>query len=617
MIVSSSAPSTAERLIVARLPLQPGKPAQVNAGKQVHQSQAKTTRAYLYGVPCFLDPWLDTTNVATRWRENRQRVLDSLDGVFLLLVVENDNFYLVNDKVSQVTWFWTKKDDQVYASNSLVALMDAAQLPLRFDYRAYRHHIYTRGHHFDMCVVQDVGKMLKGHYVDRSLNEHRYYRLEDNFRHGATPADYFDHVRDVIRQTLMGKKVAVLSSNGFDSRTDCILASQCLDQFEVFTIKADAFSEHRQTRQFLKSLPKQNYKFRVAGHSMSSGSPRYTIRNLYEHAPTFLSCFDDLTENKEHVVFADILATLAKEGFDAIVTGCMGGDVRKLLPMVTIYDRPTDLDQAGTSSKHEFFRDEHDVMKQRYTADFPDAGLLDPMREFAGDGQQNYTAPMLLHHGVLHVPLPICTARAHELYRGIDRTSVPGRGGINFFREFIQEQTPKAPPIPFDNGIAFHQPFENSNWLPQVLDIDFVHNSLLESGVFDQEFLELMRDSYGQQRSPYYSGSMSYLNLWAWYCVVTDQPDAYMRSLEPLRTHDPYLQPPGLSRTLQVTAAQLRYAMGLALFHTLRWDDPRHFVNRQITVLVKATKRLIYQIGSAGYGVLRKCFGLGPWKQRP
>ncbi len=608
-------PDRQDRLILAKLPLTEGQPAQVHAGNDIHHSRHGDTQAYLFGLPYFTDPWLNTANVASRWAQDRDRVLETVDGTYLLLVVEPGNFYLVNDKVSPLTWYWTRRDDAVHASNSLTHLTQSLSLPIDFDYESYRHMLHTRNHHFDRSLLKGVSKLLKGHLLSRQCVATRYYDFPPRIKAGSTPGDYFDHIRDYTRQTLAGKKVALLASNGYDSRLNAVILSQCLDRFDIFTFKSDVYSEHSGARQFFSKLPRQNYNLRTPGYSMAPGSPHYAPRWLGRHPGLFLDCFDDLSENKEHLLFLEVFAQLAREGFDAVVTGCMGGDVRRVHPLYLVAHRDSDLDLAGTPQTKRLFGISDKQIDDHYRQMEADPESLENQRELFGDGQMNYTAPLLINRGICQVALPLCTARSMEIYRGIDRAKLPGRGGINFFREFIAQEVPGSKPVPFDTGIALHVPFEKDSWLADTVDIDTAHRTMLESGLFDPDFLKLMRDTYGQQRQPYYSGACSYLNLWAWFAVITNQPDRFAQSLSPLTQHDPYLQPKGVRRGFQIFWQRLVYAFCLLPYRAGGWRDHRHPINRFCLWSKTKVKRGVYLAGSAAYGVLRKCLGLPPWDQ--
>jgi hypothetical protein len=106
---SSQSATPEDRVILARLPLNPAMQANVVAGPQVEVSIAGDIKAYLWGEPYFRNPWLNTTNIADRWIESPDRVLETIDGSFLLLIIEPAGFRLINDKLSALTWYCTKQ----------------------------------------------------------------------------------------------------------------------------------------------------------------------------------------------------------------------------------------------------------------------------------------------------------------------------------------------------------------------------------------------------------------------------------------------------------------------------------------------------------------------------
>ena len=605
---------SSRRLITARLSLAGPSQPEVDAGKEVHRSQAGAVTAYLYGFPFFQSDWLNTNNLAQRWSEDRDRVLNELDGMFLLLVVTENDFFLVNDRISPLTWYWVRRGDFCYASNSLQHLLAKSQTPLDFDYESFRHLIHTCADHFDRSVVKGVSKLLKGHYISRGLQPVHYFWLPDHVIEGSTPDDYFDHLRVFIRETMAHKKVAVLSSNGFDSRMACVLLSQCLDHFDVFTIRSDVYSEHHRLREFLDHLPRQNFGFRVFGHSMVPSSPHYTARRLWTQRSLYLDCVDDLTINKQHMLFADVFATLIDEGYEVLVNGCHGGDVRTVVPIQVVFQRPAGLEAMGTPRTRELFAVSDNELTQQYLEHHPDPQILEKRREQLSDGQMSCFAPLLLNHGLVQVPLPICSARALQLYRGIDRTKIPGRGGVNFYREFIAQQVPNAPPIPYDTGIGLSVPGETKGWIQCSIDLDFAHQAMSQSGLFDESFLVLMRDELGKQHPPY-TGQSSYLNLWAWFTTITDQRPLFEESLQPLQRSDPYLHPAGPVRTIRIILRRAFDQSRLWVALALGVKDHRHVLNRWRKAGSIAAKRGVYVICSTAYSITRRLFGLPPWEQ--
>lgn len=597
------------RLIFARLPLQPGLTPHVDAGADFRRSEHDGVTAWLWGLPYFRDPALRTGSLARHWRQSPQRVLGGLDGAFLLLVLHPGGFTLVNDQVSPLTWYCHRRGGYLEVSNSLHHLMRTAPLPLAMDYHAYRHQIYTRNHHFNFCVQRGVGKLLKGHLLEPGLTPRCYYQLQPRIERGTTPADYFDHLRHYIRSTLCGRRVAILASNGYDSRMNCILLSECLDHFDIYTFRSDVYSEHRHARRFLRCLPRQNFTIHEVGHSMARGSPWYTPRRLAMHTDLFLDCFDDLTENKEHMLFLDPLTAMVERGCEVLITGCMGGDVRRVNPIHLIEDRPTDMDTAGTARTRELFGISDQDLYEFYQPHREDAAWLDDHRERYGDGQMNYVQPLLLNRGIAAVALPMATARSMEIYRGIDRTKLPGRGGVNFYREFIAASVPEAEPISFDTGIAIHVPLEMEPWLPRTVDLDLACRAMCEGGI-DEQVLALLRNTYGIQ-SPSYHGTQAFLNLWAWFAATMNQRELFAASLEPLRRHDPYWH----GQTWR--AAALRgWDAARARWHATRHlGDTRHPLNRWGKMIRRAGRDVGYRVGSAGYGVARRLLGLPPWRE--
>ena len=93
------------QLIVARLPRRTGLSPQIDAGTGIITNRHGDITVYLYGLPYFREGWVNSQNIAQRWAEDHHRVLAQLDGTFLLLVLDSDRFYLVNDKISPLCHF--------------------------------------------------------------------------------------------------------------------------------------------------------------------------------------------------------------------------------------------------------------------------------------------------------------------------------------------------------------------------------------------------------------------------------------------------------------------------------------------------------------------------------
>lgn len=611
-VAMASEDSTAlTRVITARLGCAAGSPSTVSAGAGVQVTQADGVRTWIVGMPYATDPWLRLDALASCWGQDRSRVLRNLDGTFLLLAIDGDGFHLINDKVSPLTWYWCRQGDEVIASTSLRQWLRAARVPLSIDYRALRHHLYTRSHHFDCCVAAGAAKLLKGQCLGSDGQPRFYYRLPDHIRTAATPDDFFDALRGFVRATLAGRKVAVLASNGFDSRMNILLLTECLDHLDICTLRSDAYSEHRMLEAFLDTIPRRNWRLRHFDYSMAPSSPHYAPRRLHEHADFFLDCFDDLTENKEHLIFAPVLRQLVSEGFDAIITGCMGGDVRRVIPIHVVNHRPDTLDPLGTPRTRELFGVTRTQLHDEYTR--TERETPDVPRERTGDGQMNYAWPLYARHGLLHIALPICTAQSMEIYRGIDRLTLPGHGGVNFFREFIQRHAPRAPEIRFDTGIALNAPEETRPWIAGTIDLDYVDGVMRQSGVIDGEVLTLLRETYGRQTPPQ-DAAQSYLNLWAWFATVNDRRDWFAESLRRMRASDPYLWSPGTARTLTVARRRMVDALALHTFRLLDWRDNRHPMHRAAKAARQTFRRGAYTVGSKSYGLLRSVFDLPPWR---
>lgn len=572
-------PDPTPRLITARLPLEGGSGTQVQAGVQVHQSHDGAVSAYLVGLPYFLDPWLDADHLATRWREDRARVLDTLDGTFHLLVLDGDGFHLVNDKVSAATWFWCVRNGVVHASNGFKALIRAADVPLRFDYRAFRHQLQTKAGLFDMSVIQGVRKLRKGHILGRDLEPRQYYDPATHIVPGSTPEDYFAHLDHYISQVLRQRRVATLCSAGFDSMMQATLLSRGLEQFDVYTAVTDIYSEHRRAQRFLRLLPKQNFRVQTFGYSMAPGSPAYAPRRLHTHASTYLACVDDLIMSKDHLTFADILTQMRKEGVEVLVTGYYGDSVRRAVPIHLMYYLNLHLDALATPRVRELFADSDEQVAACYPR------CEDELWQRLTHAQWAYTPAMFLNLGIACVALPACTARALALSRGIDRDKLPGRGGVNFYRDYVKQQVPGVRFLPYDTGLGAIMPFEQ-DWISQVLDPVAVAEELKASGVFDPQFVDFMVEHYGRSGSAH-SSSQNFLHLWAWYCMISDRPSAFEASLTPLRRNDPYFQPVGPRRTLALAWRRLANRATATAFQWrhIRWagagnPDGRHPINR-------------------------------------
>jgi len=307
--------------------------------------------------------------------------------------------------------------------------MQQAKVDLDFNYHAYRHYIYTRSHHYDLSLVDGVFKILKGHYLDQTFKQQQYYDLCANFESNTTPQMYFDHLGEIITQTMRDKQVGILASNGFDSRLLCLLLSQHLDHFHVFTYGSDTYSESSRLQRFLKKLPRQNYTLHKFRHSMAKSSPHFTPRKLIEHSDLFLDCFMDLSGNKEHLLYIDAFAKMIDLGIDHVVTGCMAGDVRRIIPLYLMELRKSDLESIASPHMQRLFDVTNDQLEQLYHSGRDDDAWVDGKHYHFGDAQTNYPHPLMLNYGLVQNSLTVYTARALELYRGINRDKLPGRGG--------------------------------------------------------------------------------------------------------------------------------------------------------------------------------------------
>ncbi len=604
---SSTAASPEDRLILARLPLHPELEAEIVAGPIVDISRAAGVTGYLWGEPYFRDPWLNRTNLAERWIESPDRMLDLIDGSFMLLIHEPDGFKLINDKVSALTWYCTQRGDWLWASNSLGHLMQAADVPFDFDYHAYRHYIYTRSHHYDLSLIKNVFKLLKGHYLDQTLEQKQYYDLRAAFETDITPEQYLDHLRDVISQTMRGKEIGVLASNGFDSRFLCLLLSQNLDHFHIFSYGADTYSETGRLEAFLKLLPMQNYTLHKLRHSMAAGSPHFTPRKLIDHADLFLDCFVDLSGNKEHLLYLDAFAQMTDLRMDHVVTGCMAGHVRRSIPLYLMELRESDMEQVGTDRTRELFGVTNEELEELYHGRREDDDWVDDKHYLFGDAQTNYTHPLMLNYGLVQNSLAVYTARALELYRGIDRQILPGRGGVNLWREYLNEYLPHAEPVPYDTGITLDVPLEHDPWIPHTIDVDAACRVMRESGDFDPEFIDLIRDTYGIQRPPY-SATQTFLNLWGWYANLSGRREAFIQSLAVLRRRTTQLQRSPKRRVIARLADWSRIRLGTLTAVC----DRRHPVYRLCRWCKLALRYRGYAGGSAIYGGCRRLLGLPP-----
>lgn len=610
---SSPTASTEDRLILAKLPLNAAGSAAVTAGPQIDVSAAGVVTAYLWGEPYFRDAWLNRSNLAQRWNQDSKRVLDTIDGTFMLLIVEPDGFRLINDKVSALTWYCARQGSYLYASNSFGHVMDAADVPFKFNYHAYRHYIYTRSHHYDMSLVDGVFKLLKGHTLDHTLKQRQYYDLRDSFESDITPEMYFDHLGEIMMQTMQSKQVGILASNGYDSRVLCLLLSQHLEHFHVFTYAADTYSETPHLKHFLQQLPKQNYTLHTLRHSMAKGSPHYTPRKLARHAELFLDCFMDLSGNKEHLLYIDALDRMVDMGIDHVVTGCMAGDVRRIIPLYLMELRESDIEDIASPQLLQKFGISNDQLEMLYHGLREDDPWVDDKHYLFGDAQTNYTHPLMLHHGLTQNSLTVYTARALELYRGIDRSKLPGRGGVNMWRDYIDRYMPGAKSVPFDTGITMDVPLEHDPWIADTIDIDYACEQMRQADVFDDEFIDLMRDTYGVQRKPY-DATQTFLNLWAWFTNITGQRGKFMESLQRMRQTDPYLKPRGINRSFAIARLRILDRLRIAWDALCALGDRKHPLFRLRAWCKRQWRYKGYAIGSAVYGLIRRTLRLPPWQ---
>lgn len=609
-VVGNSSPLSAHVLTAGiRLPGDNAVDATVTAGASIAHSTADGVDAWLLGLPFFTDPWLNAANFAQRWSEDQPRVLDTIDGTFLLLVVTRDNFFLVNDKVSPLTWHWTPRGDRVIASSNLIGLRDAANLPLDVDYETLRRQIFTRSQFFDRCILKGVRKIRKGFLVDRAQTERQYYDLVANIRHGSTPADYFAHLDDFVQQTMTGRKVATLASAGFDSRINCLMLNRHLDEVDVFTYRSDLYSEHRKAKQFLSCLPRQRYRLHTLGHSMLPGSPHYTPRTVYRHRDTYLECFDDLTMNKEHFIFVEALDAMRRNGTQVLVNGVSGDSVRRLRPLTLFWPTKDTLDDDSPPAVRELWGPPLGELEQQYTHT-GNAERSDALRLSVGSGQFNYGSPLLANLGIVAVSLPICTARALELYRGIDRSELSGKRQCNLFSDYLDAHVPKARPVPPDTGIALGVPGEARQWIAQTIDLDAACDAMIDEGGLNADAIRLLRDTLGRQRNAGYSRP-AFFNLWSWYCRFTGASQRFEASFAPLLASDAYLQE---GRALNRSRARLAAAARRSWAHVTGVRDHRHIAHRAVREGRRALRLGACRAASGVYGVIKRCLGKSPSK---
>lgn len=565
---------------------------------------------YTLGLPYFGDASLSVSNLAAAWRSDPRGVLGAIDGTFLMLVVTPEGPAIINDPASPLTWHWTRRGDEFVASTSLRELVRAAGIPIAPDYAALARHYITRDTHFDCSPIKGARKLLKGQWLDPSLDPRFYYRVAQNIRPGTTPDDLFTHFEDFCRHTFRNRKVAMLGSNGHDSRLNALILSRALDHFDIFTFTSDIYSEHRMAEAYYRCLPRQNFTVRRVPYSMSPGSPHYAVRRLATHTDVFLDCFDDLTENKEQMIFLDVFRTLVREGYEVVVTGCVGGDVRRVLTPHMINFRPNDFHRTAPPRVRQMLGEtdeEAEAGYEKILANDPDS-----VREILSDGQMNYTGPLYFNHGLLQVALPVATGRSVAIMRGIDRTKLPGRGGVNIFRDHVERHVPGARPVPFDTGIALHAPGELRCWLPEVLDMDLIDRRVREAGHFDPEFWSHLRNTHGIQRDPYRS-SQSYLNTWAWYANLIGKREWFVESLDRLRQTDPALT--GGPRSLAWLRRRGTHHVAILSRKVFGVHDPRHPLQRAANAAACFFKSVARSVGSWGYGILRGVFGLPPWNE--
>jgi hypothetical protein len=167
-----------------------------------------------------------------------------------------------------------------------------------------------------------------------------------------------------------------------------------------------------------------------------------------------------------------------------------------------------------------------------------------------------------------------------EIYRGIDRTKLPGTGGVNFYREFIAQNVPTAAPIPYNTGIAHTVPGEEGPWLQRCFDLPFVRQTMEQTGIWHPDVLDMIMNHFALQRPPF-EDAQTFLNLWAWTVVLTDQRDAFHRSIEPMYAYDAYLARNGHGALLR--ELHWRFDQSRAVAGTLaRVGDWRHPLRRTL-----------------------------------
>ncbi len=574
--------------------IDPAHPADARAecGRDVAISRHGPVTAYLTGLPHFLEPGITTDDIARLWHDNPQHARETIDGAYLLLVIEPDNFHIVNDRVSPLTWHWLARDGKVYADTSLVRLLQASGQPIELDYKAIRYNLFTRGHHFDLCCAKGANRMRKAHYLDKALTPTRYYDFTQHFVQGATTEDYFEHLRDYLRRTMRGRKLAVLGSNGHDSRMIYTLLSEEADHFDAFTMRCDRYPEHEMARRFLKAMPRQNHELHVMHHSMVPSSPAYSPRRLARYTDLFLDMFDELTVNKEHFLFLEVLSHMKEGGYDALFTGAWGGNVRTINPVECVFPRDEPYEAVGTDETRRLFGVSDAHLLKEFTESKRNAAILDPRYERLGNGHLNYAQTLWEATGAMFIPLPMPTVRSMEIYRGIDRTKLPGVGGVNFYREFVAGLVPDAEPIPYDNGIAYAVPGERERWIAHCFDLAFVRRTMQETGIWHPDVLDMIMNHFARQRPPF-RDAQDFLNLWAWTTVLTDRREAFHRSLQPMREHDAYLVANGhgaLLRNLHWRFDQSRIATA-SLARVGDWRHPLHRAWHGINLKINRFRR--------------------------